>query len=518
MNGAVMSNLFPDFSNSTSSPSTYELHQNGLLDGSLIILDHHVRVRQIRRRKVPCDQLTHVLAAKDVPPSSKLNCLSTTYTSKDFINEQDQEVFLNTTYTNNGGNGLEIPWYALTSFLHSFPISHLFLLFPPPLHSFPTRYAYSTTSQYYPAGGFVFTLNTLKPNDAKKKWQSLAHNFIDDQTAAVFLEYAIYNPHLDAVALVRCLTEFSPSKRNEPTMERKLLKTEHLFTSTDHTVLFKDILKIISELILSILAFRYLLIEFEELVGSKYCSCCQYICCQHGQCNQKRRSKKPVPTKSRTGSRRSNDCRTYGLSTIWFRPMEWNWNTYFSKLWNLADILASVVILIFCVVSIWVHYYKAQLNMLPSTTGTAQPNPLSSATQWETIVYAADLSNVADDVLGFGFLIWGVKLFKIVQLVPIRAGRIFEAIGGTLVAKRVVVILLFIFLLMVIFTISFHMMYSSNDDSYGTVLNSFFSTYHNMLGKCKPVRTGRRKIVCLFFSYVVLFSSSSFACSFHTCR
>jgi hypothetical protein len=155
--------------------------------------------------------------------------------------------------------------------------------------------------------------------------------------------------------------------------------------------------------------------------------------------------------------------------------------------------------------------------MLPSTTGTAQPNP-SSATQWETIVYAADLSNVADDVLGFGFLIWGVKLFKIVQLVPIRAGRIFEAIGGTLVAKRVVVILLFIFLLMVIFTISFHMMYSSNDDSYGTVLNSFFSTYHNMLGKCKPVRTGRRKIVCLFFSYVVLFSSSSFACSFHTCR
>jgi len=178
--------------------------------------------------------------------------------------------------------------------------------------------------------------------------------------------------------------------------------------------------------------------------------------------------------------------------------MEWNWNTYFSKLWNIADILASVVILIFCVVSIWVHYYKAQLNMLPSTTGTAQPNPLSSATQWETIVYAADLSNVADDVLGFGFLIWGVKLFKIVQLVPIRAGRIFEAIGGTLVAKRVVVILLFIFLLMVIFTISFHMMYSSNDDSYGTVLNSFFSTYHNMLGKCK--RGGGKLFVCSFLT------------------
>ena len=196
MNGAVMSNLFPDFSNSTSdsSPSTYELHQNGLLDGSLIILDHHVRVRQIRRRKVPCDQLTHVLAAKDVPPSSKLNCLSTTYTDKDFINEQDQEIFLNTTYTNNG-KGLEIPWYA-----------------------------YSTTSQYYPAGGFVFTLNTLKPDDAKKQWQSLGSHFIDDQTAAIFVTYAIYNPHLDAVALVRCLTEFSPSKRNEPTMERKLLK------------------------------------------------------------------------------------------------------------------------------------------------------------------------------------------------------------------------------------------------------------------------------------------------------
>ena len=127
--------------------------------------------------------------------------------------------------------------------------------------------------------------------------------------------------------------------------------------------------------------------------------------------------------------------------------------------------------------------------MLPSTMETAQPidksTALSSATQWETMIYAADLSNLADDVLGFGFLVWGVKLFKIVQLVPIRAGRIFEAIGGTLVAKRVVVILLFIFLLMVIFTLSFYMMYSSNDDSYGTVLNSFFSTYHNMLGKCK---------------------------------
>ena len=62
-----------------------------------------------------------------------------------------------------------------------------------------------------------------------------------------------------------------------------------------------------------------------------------------------------------------------------------------------------------------------------------------------------------------------MKLFKIVQLVPLRAGRIFESIGHTLIADRVVVILLFIFVLMVIFTLSFYMMYSSNNSGYSTV-------------------------------------------------
>ena len=80
---------------------------------------------------------------------------------------------------------------------------------------------------------------------------------------------------MKAVALIRCLTEFSPSKRNEPTMERKLLKTEHLFTSTNHTVVFKDFIKILSEVVLMCVSFRYLLIEFEELVGQRYCFCCQ---------------------------------------------------------------------------------------------------------------------------------------------------------------------------------------------------------------------------------------------------
>jgi hypothetical protein len=441
MNGAVMPNLFPNIPNTTTTTTTNELHQNGLLDGSLIFLDHHVRIRQIRRRFVKCDVLTNELAKKDVGTSS-LECLSTNYDTNDFIDSGDNEIFLNTKYSEDNG-GLEVPWFA-----------------------------YSTTHQLYPSGGYVFTFNTLNPKESQEKWKNLSSSFIDDRTAAVFITYAIYNPHLKAVALVRCLTEFLPSKRNEPSMERKLLKTEHLFSNKNNVILFKDIIKIVFEILLAMLALRYLLVEFEELVGKKCCQCCQVFCCQSKKCSVSRKRGKRSKMKLKN------------KVNIWFHPLRWSWSSYCSKGWNIIDVFSSVIILLFCMMSIGVHYYKAKLNDLPSssTTQASSTTPLNTLTQWKAIMLATDLSNIADDTLGFGFLIWGMKLFKVVQLVPLRAGRIFESIGHTLIADRVVVILLFIFVLMVIFTLSFYMMYSSNNSGYSTILSSFFSTYNNLLG------------------------------------
>ena len=456
MNGAVMSNLFPTIP--IIKNESNELHQYGLLDGSLIMLEHSVRIRQVRRLEIPCSILTIALSKKD-SGGNVPTCVSSTYQGVADFETEGTHVGL-TYQSNAGAKGIEIPYHAD-----------------------------QTTHQKYPSGGYIVTLNTLDPIGSKLKWKNLVQQgFIDEKTAAIFVTYAMYNPDLKAVALIRALTEFFPSKRNEPSLDRRLLKTESMFNEKGE-VYGLDVFKIISEIILCYLAIRYLLIELEELVGQKYCKCCQLLCCQYGRsCNhRKKKLLLSMESNSTTSNRKIN--RT---TNKWCTPLKWRWKTYFTNWWNFIDVSSCIIFLMFCSLQIWVHVLKAQVNSggLGDTTNTNGTNAGIDGgasgnivmNQWEVIITATRAAGIADDLLALGFFMWGIKLFKIVQLVPMRAGRIFEAIGGTLVAERVVVLLAFLFLLIVIFSLSFYMMYSGDDDDYGTIIGSFFSTYNNMLG------------------------------------
>ena len=444
MEGAVIANLFPDAP--PSSNHSNELHKPGLLDGSLIMLEHEVRIRQVRRKEVECSSLTLKLVERDAR-GTKPTCVQTNYDASDFDTEGTH---LKLQYGENFG--IEMPFYADR-----------------------------TTHQQYPDGGYVIKLNTLDPVGSRLEWKEwVQKGFIDERTAAVFVTYAIYNPDLESVALVRALTEFFPSKRNEPSLDRRLLKTEDLFTGNINT---EDILKLISEIILGYVALRYLLIELEELVGEKYCGCFQVICCQYGRSCQKTRSpccnccthdQHQHQYKQRRRRRRK-------YQNKWCHPTTWRWGTCFHQSWNLIDAVSCIIFLIFCLLQIYVHALKAQVN-IGSMHSSINSSVIVEAKQYAQIIAATQTASMADDILAFGFLLWGLKLFKIVQLVPMRAGRIFEAIGGTLVADRVVVLLTFLFLLIVIFSLSFYMMYSADQDDYGTILAALFSTYQNMLG------------------------------------
>ena len=229
----------------------------------------------------------------------------------------------------------------------------------------------------------------------------------------------------------------------------------------------------------SLKAMRYLLIELEELVGQKYCGCCALVCCQQ--------SKGRLTTTTTwlsfcgcggRGGRGGSGGRRKSVRSVpvnrWCHPTKWRWRWYFGHTWNLVDTMSSLLILVFCSLQISVHWLKAKVN-----TGSLSVD----VNQWHTIIRATTTAATADDILALGFFFWGLKLFKIIQLVPVKAGRIFEAIGGTLVADRVVVLLAFLFLVILIFSLSFFMMYSGDDSvSYGTIFSSIFATYRNMLG------------------------------------
>lgn len=450
MEDCVIENLFPLPQNQSNVDviSDTELHlPDGVLDGgAMIILNGMVRMRQIRRKNLfgegkMCDESgndaiypnlwkpryensrsgDNKTSSTAAPP---VICVRTDYSESDFIDDPDS-VFLGTKYT-SGDDNMEV--------------------------AFPS---YSTTNTWYPPGGFVFDLFTSDPMSTRDQIMHLKHSrFIDAQTAAIFVTYAMYNVNLRSIAVVRTLVEFTPGGARLPSFSTTLIRTERLFSSSSsdssastftavREAISVETGKVVAEIFLGLCALYYLLIEFNELAGIV----------SGGTTSRQKKSK-------------------IDWIIHFCKPHKWRWREYCSKGWNFVDLASACVILVYCGLQIQVHVLKANLQ-----------GDLRDPGVWSNILRTSWYTSIADDTLATGFLLCGLKLFKVIGLVPASAGRVFEAIMGTIVAPRVLVLLGFLLLCIIIFGLTFFAMYgSSGAEGYITLLSSIFSTISNMLG------------------------------------